>query len=66
MKSDKCCQCNKTAVIVSEKNYYCAGCYLVVFRIERRLKIKYVPRRRKSLKETLETLSAGAGYIAQC
>ena len=66
MKHNKCCQCNKIAVIVSEKIYYCAGCYLTIFKLERKLKTKYVSRRRKSLKETLETLSAGAGYVAQC
>ena len=66
MKIHKCCQCKDTASVVSEKIYYCAGCYLVVFRMERKLKTKYVSRRRKSLKETLETLSAGAGYVAQC
>ncbi len=66
MGAHKCYNCDTTATIVSEKLYYCAGCYLTVFKLEKRLKKETVSRKRQSLKERLKSLSSNTSHIVTC
>jgi len=66
MGAHKCYNCDAIATVVSEQLYYCAGCYLIVFKLEKRLKKETVSRKRQSLKERLKSLSSNTSHIVTC
>jgi len=32
-EKDKCCQCNKIAVVIDNEKYYCGECYCIKYKI---------------------------------